>query len=239
MRVTLRSFDRRTFLTNRVAPMLFNATLNGFNIGVILSALIGCTPPPGTRPAARHRISTARASFANFIFGVRTGVSPHRHSHVTFLHIYSNGCRGNVGVGRIHLNGSIHVTSTLAFLTKSHRTLRRTCPNSVVNLRGRKAVSVNSDFARNRRLGFANVPRFTPRLFHHIILESPLGSGTLRGNLRRLDRRNTARMFVPRVGGSLVLNTINMLRFRIITRHLGRRCGMRYAFRPISVTAIH
>lgn len=220
--------------------MFFNDTVAGFNIRLFLSTFLSCTLGPSPHSDAVNRMSPARRRFSNFIFGLRTGVSPGRHSQITFIQIYSNGFRGSVIIGRTQSNGAIQLSRPRGLFTRNHRSLRRTCPNSIVNLGGPNIFTVNSAVCRNRHLRCTNVPYFSPRVFTCLEGPGPSGCGRFRGNILRLQRRKTIRVVfsTSRSGHSPVLTTINRLRFRIIRFQVGGRCGMSAALRilPCSIT---
>ncbi len=67
-----------------------------------------------------------RRGFAKFVFGVRTGVSPGRHSYVTFLGVYSNGFRQGTACAGIHANGAVGVSTPATFVTRGGRVISRT-----------------------------------------------------------------------------------------------------------------
>lgn len=230
------SFSRRTVTTNGLAPIFFNSTLANFNIRAFLSTFISFTPDPDRRLAITSRvIRPASRGFANFVFGVRTGVGPTRQSEVTFIHIYSNRFGPKVSIFIAHANGGVGLTRAARFVTSSHRRIRATMTNSVVKLCSAKGFRVNSAVRRNGgTLRFRTLPRFAPRLFVGIAPGGIVGRGSFRGKIRRLIRRKTVRLCGACRARSCVLNTINRLRFRIFRCHLLRRCGTRMRVAPVN-----
>lgn len=221
-------FSIRACHSTRITPMFFNSTLGGFNIRRLLSYFIRVTPSPGPAGTRRHVIRPRRPGFANFVFGVATGVSPGRHSYVTFYGVYSNGFIHGRPCCRMHLSGAMHFSSPARFVTRHGDAVSRTCPNSVINLPSGNVFGVNSALARNRGVRFHKLPSFSPLLFGCVRGSSPVGDGRFRGNLRRLVGRNITRLFVGRFGNHHVINAINRLRFRIVRCHLRGRCGTGY-----------
>lgn len=221
-------FSGRACLTKSYTPIFFNSTLGGFNIRRLLGYFMRVTPDPHPMRTRRHRIRPSRPGFAKFVFGVATGVSPGRHSYVTFYGVYSNGFAHGTPCLRIHRNGAVHFSSPARFVTRHGAAVSRTCTNSVVNLPSGNAFGVNSALARNRRLRFHNLPDFSPRVFGCVRGTSPVGRGRLTGKISRLVSRNITRLFIGRFGKQGVVNAINRLRFRIVRCHLLGRCGTSY-----------
>lgn len=221
-------FSISACLGKSVTPIFFNSTLGGFKMGRLLSYFVGVTPSPHPMSTIRQIISPRRSTFSNFIFGVRTGVSPGRHDYVTFIGVYSKHFRHGTGCGRIHFKGVVHFDDPATFVTRGGRIISRTFTNSVVNLPSAKGFGVNSALASNRRLRFGKLPDFSPRVFGCVRGTSPVGTGRLGGNVRRLVSRNITRLFAGRFGKHGVVNAIKRLRFRIVRCHLLRRCNTRY-----------
>lgn len=119
-------FGIRRCLGNRVTPMFFKSTLGGFNMRRLLSAFIRVTPDPHPAGARRHRIRPSRPGFAKFIFGVATGVSPGRHSYVTFYGVYSKGFSHGAPCCRMHRSGAVHFSSPARFVTRHGAAMSRT-----------------------------------------------------------------------------------------------------------------
>lgn len=119
-------FGMSSCLGKRLTPIFFNSTLGGFNIRRLLSYFIRVTPDPHPMRTRRHRIRPRRPGFANFIFGVATGVSPGRHSYMTFYGMYSNGFAHGAPCLRIHRGGAVHFSSPARFVTRHGAAMSRT-----------------------------------------------------------------------------------------------------------------
>lgn len=226
---------------NRLAPLFFNSTVAGFNMRAFLRGCLRLTPPPRRERALRKRVTPRSPTFSTFIFGVRTGVSPGRRSHVTFLHVYSNVFRGNTSMLRQRDNGVLQLSRPRRFLTARQRAMRGTCPKSVVKVFSAKRLNINSAMYRGGSpIAFVSFPMFPPRLFTHLSPRDDVGQGRFLGNIDRLTRRNTVRVCGrPCVVRSFVVNTINRLRFRIVGCHLRGRCGIAMGIRPVDCAYTH
>lgn len=119
-------FSMRACLRKRYTPIFFNSTLGGFNIRRLLGYFIRVTPTPHPMRTRRHRIVPRRPGFANFVFGVATGVSPGRHSYITFYGVYSNGFMQGTPCLRMHRNGAVHFSSPARFVTRHGAAVSRT-----------------------------------------------------------------------------------------------------------------
>ncbi len=235
-------FSLRLMEHNRLAPIFFNSTLVGFKVRIFLRGFLGVAAPPLPEVSNSRRVSPFSRRFSTFTFGVRTGVGGGRHSEVAFFHVYSNGFRHNTSCFRIRTNGPIHLSRPRRVVTRRQRVVGRTCTNSVVNIFSPNVCSVNSAmYSTGQGIRFRNVPAFTPRRFSVVRRGSDLGHGRFMGNIRRVTRRNTVRVF-RRPGDNvrhIVINIMNILRFRILRCHLGGRCGISIVEGSLPCSCVH
>ncbi len=239
---TTTRFSRRGIGGNRLSPIFFKSTLAGFNMRAFLRRFLDVADSPLPEGDSTNAVSPVARSFSKFMFGVRTGVGGGRHSHVTFVQVYSKGFSTSQRMCRIRKGGGVHLLRPRRVVTSSHRMISRTCTKSVVNVFSPNVFTVNSAvYAPKGGFTCRKVPAFTPRRFTHITLLSSVGEGRFIGKVGRVTRRNTVRVF-RRTGNNVrrvVMNMMNILRFSILGCHLRGRCGIRVHLSVLPCRCVH
>lgn len=229
------SFDRKTYLEGKTAPVFFGSAINNFGVQELMNTFLEIAPEPGDRPTDKREVHPDEKKFTGFVFKIHANLDPRHRDRIAFLRICSGKFERNKFYHHVRLDKDLRFTNPATFLGQSKSIVDEAFPGDVIGLYDSGNFKIGDTLTEGEVLNFKGIPSFSPEIFRELVNTDPMKTKQLDKGVEQLTDEGVAQLFVQYGGNRKIIGTVGELQFDVIQYRLQHEYNANCKFQPLNV----
>jgi peptide chain release factor 3 len=231
--------DQEAFQKGSATPVFFGSALNNFGLNVFLDYFRNLAPTPQPYHDVNGEIRSLDEPFSGFIFKLQANMNPDHRDCAAFVRITSGKFMRGLEAIHAGTGKKIRMSTPHTLMGDERNILEEAFPGDIVSLFSPGFFKIGSTLHAEKPVTFNVIPLFTPEHFMKVSTKDPFKRKQLREGLKQLSEEGVVHVFeVPNgVGNELLLGTVGILQFDVVTHRMQAEYGVELNQHPVSYHA--
>ena len=194
-------FEKETYRSAEVAPVLFGSALNNFGVQELLDCFVDISPSPRPTKAEERLVEATEPKFTGFIFKITANIDPNHRSCIAFCKVCSGKFVRNQPYLHVRQGKTVRFSSPTQFMAQRKNTVEEAYPGDIVGLPDNGIFKIGDTLTEGEILHFRGLPSFSPLLFKYIENDDPMKSKQFQKGIEQLMDEGVAQLFVNQFNG--------------------------------------
>lgn len=230
------NMDQEGFKKGEVSPVFFGSALNNFGLDVFLNYFRDLAPSPQPYNDSEEHEHNLNEPFSGFVFKLQANMNPDHRDCAAFVRITSG--KFERGLEAIHegTGKKVRMSTPHTLMGDERHIMEEAYPGDIVSLFSPGFFRIGSTLYSEKPVKFNVIPLFTPEHFMKVSTKDPFKRKQLREGLKQLSEEGVVHVFeVPQgVGNELLLGTVGVLQFDVVTHRMSAEYGVELHQQPVS-----
>jgi len=226
----METFDKKSFLSADITPVMFGSARTNFGIGAFLELFRDIAPSPSSQNTYEGTlVKPTDAFFSGFIFKIQANMDKMHRDRIIFLRICSGKFERGMYVKHARLGKEIRLSHSQQFLARDRSTIEEAYAGDIIGLHDTGVCKIGDTlYTGSQKIEFAGIPQFSPEHFAKVELADPLRRKQLNKGIFELCEEGTIQLFVdPRIGEQdPILGAVGILQFDVLIYRLRDEYGV-------------
>jgi len=231
--------DQEAFQKGSATPVFFGSALNNFGLNVFLDYFRNLAPTPQPYQDINGDLRSLDEPFSGFIFKLQANMNPDHRDCAAFVRITSGKFMRGLEAIHAGTGKKIRMSTPHTLMGDERNILEEAYPGDIVSLFSPGFFKIGSTLHAEKPVNFNVIPLFTPEHFMKVSTKDPFKRKQLREGLKQLSEEGVVHVFeVPNgVGNELLLGTVGILQFDVVTHRMQAEYGVELNQYPVSYHA--
>ncbi|MCG2588453.1 peptide chain release factor 3 [Rhodohalobacter sulfatireducens] len=233
------NMDREGFKKGEVSPVFFGSALNNFGLDVFLKYFQDLAPSPQPYNDSEEHEHNLNEPFSGFVFKLQANMNPDHRDCAAFVRITSGKFERGLEATHAGTGKKVRMSTPHTLMGDERNIMEEAYPGDIVSLFSPGFFRIGSTLYSDNPVKFNVIPLFTPEHFMKVSTKDPFKRKQLREGLKQLSEEGVVHVFeVPQgVGNELLLGTVGVLQFDVVTHRMSAEYGVELHQQPVSYHA--
>lgn len=228
--------DREGFKKGEVSPVFFGSALNNFGLDVFLNYFRNLAPSPQPYQDSEEQQHDLDEPFSGFVFKLQANMNPDHRDCAAFVRVTSGKFERGLEATHAGTGKKVRMSTPHTLMGDERHIMEEAYPGDIVSLFSPGFFRIGSTLYTEKPVVFNVIPLFTPEHFMKVSTKDPFKRKQLREGLKQLSEEGVVHVFeVPHgVGNELLLGTVGVLQFDVVTHRMQAEYGVELHQQPVS-----
>ncbi|MDX1642161.1 MAG: peptide chain release factor 3, partial [Balneolaceae bacterium] len=230
------NMDREGFKKGEVSPVFFGSALNNFGLDVFLNYFRNLAPSPQSYQDSEEHQHSLEEPFSGFVFKLQANMNPDHRDCAAFVRVTSGKFERGLEATHAGTGKKVRMSTPHTLMGDERHIMEEAYPGDIVSLFSPGFFRIGSTLYSEKPVKYNVIPLFTPEHFMKVSTKDPFKRKQLREGLKQLSEEGVVHVFeVPQgVGNELLLGTVGVLQFDVVTHRMQAEYGVELHQQPVS-----
>lgn len=228
--------DQDGFKNGEISPVFFGSALNNFGLDVFLNYFQNLAPSPQPYQNSEEHQHDLSEPFSGFVFKLQANMNPDHRDCAAFVRVTSGKFERGLEATHAGTGKKVRMSTPHTLMGDERNIMEEAYPGDIVSLFSPGFFRIGSTLYSDKPVTFSVIPLFTPEHFMKVSTKDPFKRKQLREGLKQLSEEGVVHVFeVPNgVGNELLLGTVGVLQFDVVTHRMSAEYGVELHQQPVS-----